>query len=126
MCARVDHDLKDKPADDQAVAVANFRHGKALVDHLNAFPDRRAINAVWHGDEVFLAGQQMCLAAQGLGIRACWIGYLDIAAAGRILRLPDEVACVYLLPMGYPAEEPKPAERKSFDEVVFRDRWGGQ
>ncbi len=123
MCVPLVRDLKTLPEDDPWIACNNLRFGSDLVDHLNAFSDRRAMMKYADTADIFIAGQQMVLAAESFGISSCWIGYLNIDRASRLLKLPDDIACLYLLPMGYPAVDPDPIERKSIDEVVFYDTW---
>jgi len=124
LCSRLTDDMKDLAADAPWLLASHLRYGKDLIDYLNSYPDRRAMRIFSDTCDVFLAGQQMALAAQDLGLRSCWIGYLDIDRASRLLKLPDDVACTYLLPIGYPAVDPEPIERKSLDEVVFRNTYG--
>jgi len=121
LCSRLLGDLRELPEDDPWLMSHHLRYGKALIDHLNAHDDRRAIRIFSDTCDVFFAGQQMVLAAQNLGLRSCWIGYLDIDRASRLLELPDDVACTYLLPIGYGAVDPEPIERKSLDDVVFHN-----
>ena len=123
MCAILADDLKDKLDDDDALKVNHFRFGKPLIDYLNAYPVRRAMRVFSDSSDVLIAGQQMALAAENLGLRSCWIGYLDIARAGELLELPDNIACTFLLPLGYPDETPEPIERKRRDQVVFHNTW---
>ncbi|MEC9487962.1 MAG: nitroreductase family protein, partial [Halanaerobium sp.] len=62
-------------------------------------------------------------AAVNYGLSACWIGHLDIEKASKILNLPDDMACHFLMPLGYPAEEPGSLARKPFSEIVFCEQW---
>ena len=42
-----------------------------------------------------------------MDLSACWIGDLDIShCADRILGLPSDVTCLFLMPVGYAAENP--------------------
>ena len=125
LCADISFDLKEADEDNFALTVNHCRFGEPLVDYCNAYPDRRAMNLLWHNAAGTTAGQQMYLAAVDLGLGACWVGYLDIAQASKLLQLPDHVACLFLMPIGYPAEVPEDIERKSIDQIVFRDRWAG-
>ena len=63
------------------------------------------------------------MAAVNFGLNACWVGYLDIARASQILNLPDHIACLYLMPVGYADDKPEKIERKPLEELVFYDEW---
>ncbi len=124
LCAKLIEDLKDRPPDDGWVNAMHLRFGKPLIDYLNAFPDRRAMDIYGDCCDVLLAGHQMLLAAHNFGLRGCWISYMDIARASSLLKLPDDYACLFVIPIGYSAAEPDPIERKSMDEVVFTNTFG--
>lgn len=125
MCVKLVKDLKEYSEDDLVLKVNHCRFGKELIDYLNKFPDRRAVKILTQNGDVFIPGQQMFLAAANHGLSACWIGYLDIEKAGEILQLPNNIACLFLLPVGYPDGEPDEVERKDFSQMVFYDQWGG-
>ena len=70
----------------------------------------------------------MMLAAADLGIGSCHsaVGFQDEARAA--LGFPADRECVMLLSLGYPAGGPlapieDPRNRRSFDDVVHRERW---
>ncbi|MBA7692872.1 hypothetical protein ES703_101444 [subsurface metagenome] len=60
-------------------------------------------------------------ADQGLG--TCWIGAFDPAAAREVLGLPDHVEPIAFTPLGYPADQPGPKERKPLSELVRYEKW---
>lgn len=124
LCARLNDDLAGRAEDDFVLQVNRERFGRAVIDHLNAFEDRQAIATVLQNGDVFIPGQQMFLAAASHGLSACWIGWLNIREAGRILGLPDEVVCLFLMPMGYPAVGPDPGHWRAIEQMTFQDRWG--
>ena len=57
------------------------------------------------------------LAATALGLGTVWVGAFDDAAVQRVLGT-TELLPVALLPVGYPAEEPEPAPRRSLRGLV--------
>jgi nitroreductase len=69
-----------------------------------------------------IPGEHIQLAAAALGIGSCWVGFLDTARASQILGLPKDWRCYYLIPIGYPAEEPE-SERKPLEKITFQNRW---
>lgn len=72
-----------------------------------------------------IAGTQMYLAAVNCGMSGCYVGYLNTDRASEILDLPEDVACLFLLPIGYAGEAPEGVERRSLPEFAFYDAWPG-
>jgi nitroreductase len=73
------------------------------------------------------ATMAMMLAATDLGIGSGHSAVGDQDACRRILGVPADRFCAYMLALGYPADRPlrpiaKP-DRRPFDEVVHRGRW---
>ena len=50
--------------------------------------------------------ENILLGAVSLGLGGCWIGAFNKANVHELLALPDDVECLYLVALGYPAEEP--------------------
>jgi nitroreductase len=73
--------------------------------------------------DVAIAMDHLILAAADLGLGTCWIGAFDPQAAREVLDLPDGVVPIAFTPLGYPADEPGPKERKSLSELVRYERW---
>jgi nitroreductase len=81
---------------------------------------------VWKGEhgrdylgvDVAIAMDHLILAAAELGLGTCWIGAFDAEAAREILNLPEDADPIVFTPLGYPADTPKPKERKPLDEIV--------
>jgi nitroreductase len=66
----------------------------------------------------------MVLAATALGYGTCWIGAFDEKEVKRILKVPENLTVVALLPVGVPNENPQPRPRKAFKEIFFNDSYG--
>jgi nitroreductase len=60
----------------------------------------------------------MILAAAELGLGTCWIANFNVLAACEILRLPKGIEPFLFTPLGYPADQPAPKERKPLSEIV--------
>jgi nitroreductase len=73
------------------------------------------------------ATMAMMLAAADLGIGSGHSAVGDQEACRRILAVPADHVCAYMLALGYPADRPlKPIakpNRRPFSEVVHRGRW---
>lgn len=63
------------------------------------------------------------LAATELDLGTCWIASFDPATACQYLELPQGVEPIVLTPLGYPANQPKPKERKPMAELVHYEKW---
>jgi nitroreductase len=71
-----------------------------------------------------IAIEHMVLAATALGYGTCWIGAFNEKEIKRILKIPESLAVIALLPMGVPDESPPPRPRKAFNEIFFKDCYG--
>jgi nitroreductase len=67
-----------------------------------------------------IAMDHMILAAAEAGLGTCWIADFDPAAARELLQPPEGVEPVLFTPLGFPADTPKPKERKPLAELVRR------
>ena len=78
----------------------------------------------WHLNDLMIAFEHLVLAATNLGLGTCWMG--QMGRDGRVkevLSIPEHVKVVAVTPLGYPAEEPGPKERKSLEEFVHWERF---
>ncbi len=64
------------------------------------------------------AVQNLLLAATALGYGSCWVGAFDERWVREVLELPAEYRPVALVPVGLPAEEPEPPERRPLKEIA--------
>ncbi len=69
------------------------------------------------------ATQNMLLTIHALGLGACWVGAFDEDAAATILKIPEGVRPVALIPLGYPDEKPYPPPRKDVEEVIHYEKF---
>ena len=77
-------------------------------------------------EDVGLAGGQIMLQAQALGLGTCWIGGLNRKALAAILKVPEDWEIVGLLTVGYPDEEPEPTPRKPLADIVHYGVFGNR
>jgi nitroreductase len=68
-----------------------------------------------------IAIDHMTLAAVAEGLGTCWVGHFKQSETRQALGVPDSAWVVELLPLGYPADQPKSKDRKALDEVVCYD-----
>jgi len=73
--------------------------------------------------DVAIALEHMCLQATELGLSTCWIGSFYPDRVRPIVGIPDGVAIIELLALGYPADALKEHRREPLERVVSFDRW---
>jgi nitroreductase len=122
-CGDISWDIANQPEDDFGLIVNCLRFGKDFVKAMNNFPDRRALMKLWNNGAPVLAGEHIALIAASHGLSSCWIGYLDVDKATKILNLPQNLACLFLLPVGYADEIPNERNLKNIEEISFYDTW---
>ncbi len=66
----------------------------------------------------------MILEAQELGIGSCWLGAIDRAGIKKLLGIEDKLDVVYLLALGYPAQEGDVFEMRDDDVHYYFDDEG--
>ena len=64
------------------------------------------------------AVQNILLCAKSMGLGTCWVGAFDEAKVTEILNLPEGLRPVAIIPVGEPAEDFKPQNRRTVDEIV--------
>lgn len=122
-CARLDKDWRGLPENDFGLRVNNLRFGDRFVRHLLAYPEWQE-TAVLLADAVpLIPAEHMILAAKAHGIEGCIIGWLDVQKASEILKLPEDIRCLYLLPVGYPARAPGAKKLRSLEEISFYETY---
>ena len=81
----------------------------------------------WTFYDMGQATMSMMLVAADLGIGSSHAAVDDQGLARRILGVPDDHFCVGLVAFGYPTDRPlvpiTHPRRRSFDDVVHRERW---
>ena len=73
-----------------------------------------------HADvDIAIATEHLCLAATEQGLGNCWVCNFDIEKLMATGLIPEGYTPSVLVPLGLPADEPRPKTRKPIDEV-----WG--
>ena len=78
-----------------------------------------ALNLEEHQTKI--PGTHMVLAALEHGVGSCWISRFNVMELAQLLKLPDGCLPSEILVFGYPDFEQEPRNKKSLDEIVFRD-----
>jgi nitroreductase len=122
ICGDISWDIADQSEDDFGLQVNYLRFGRDFIQHMNQYPDRKTVMKLFDNG-MPLGAEHIFLTAVSHGLSACYIGYLDTEKASRILELPENIVCFYLLPVGYPKEAAEPPKKKSIEEISFMDTW---
>lgn len=69
------------------------------------------------------ATMNMLLTAVSLGLGAAWVGSFKERPVQEILKLPDYIRPVGIIPLGHPAEIPEKPPRRGYKEVVHNEKW---
>ena len=72
---------------------------------------------------VSIACAFMILLAHELGIGTCWIGAFKEDEVKKILKIPDSVRIVAMIPLGYPDEDPSQRSRKGLDQIISFEKF---
>jgi len=76
--------------------------------------------------DIAIALDHLTLAAADLDLGTCWIGAFRQHDAHVALQLPKHIEPVAFTPLGYPAPSPVNKSRKSLDEIVHWECFGGK
>ena len=125
-CARLGTDVSELPENDFGVEVNRLRWGNTLWNYITACPERHGASVLLANSAPLIPMEHIALTAASLGLSTCFIGWLDTVRAGELLGLPDDIRCLYLLPVGYADEEPRAIERKTVQQISFTDRFDGK
>ena len=82
------------------------------------------VSKKWHDKDVMIAVEHMALVATTLGFGTCWIGAFDEKEVKRLLKIPNELSVIALLPIGIPDETPATRPRKEIPEIFFEEEYG--
>jgi nitroreductase len=73
--------------------------------------------------DVAIAMEHICLQAAELGLGTCWIGSFFPDQVRPILGIPEKVAIIELLALGYPAEPRRAPKREPVEKIVCFEKW---
>ena len=77
----------------------------------------------WLMYDMGLAMQNLCLAAQSIGLGTVLIGAFNIEDAEKVLGVPEDAAVVAMTPLGVPAAESRAPKRRAIEEFVHHDKY---
>jgi nitroreductase len=73
--------------------------------------------------DVAIALEHIALQAAELGLTTCWIGSFYPEKVRAVLGIPDNVAVVELMTLGYPADKWREPKRLRAEDIVCCEKW---
>lgn len=70
------------------------------------------------------ATENMLLAAHAIGLGACWVGAFKEEMARKVLKIPEPVRPVAIVPVGHVTRTPSVRPRKDLTEITYHDTYG--
>ena len=70
------------------------------------------------------ATQNMLLTAQAMGLATCWVGAFHEEKAKKVVKIPEGVRPVAIVPVGHATEKPRVRPRRPLNEIVYREIYG--
>lgn len=123
ICTRLGKDLAGLDEGDFELKVDKERFGEEFIEYLRDYHDQRKVSLLFENCNGLIPGEHIFLTAVDRGLKACWVGYLDIDEVSSILELPDNYVCQFLMPIGYPDEEPEEKNLKRKENLTFKNRY---
>lgn len=65
-----------------------------------------------------IAAEHICLAAAAVGLGSCWVCNFDPVTLKEAIGAESPWVPLAILPLGYPAADPRPTTRKPIDEIT--------
>jgi nitroreductase len=122
-CADTSWDITNQPDDDFGLIVNKLRFGSEFIKYLCEYPNPKECMALFGNATPLIPSEHIFLTAVSHGLSACFIGYLNVQEADKILKLPQHLTCLFLLPVGYADELPGDKQLKDKNQIVFYDQW---
>jgi nitroreductase len=66
-----------------------------------------------------IAGEHIALRALDFGLGTCWVRALDEQKIRELFNWGENLFVAALMPVGYPAESPKPRPRRTLPEIIL-------
>ncbi len=73
--------------------------------------------------DVAIALEHIALQAADLGLATCWIGSFYPEKVRAILGIPEDIAVIELMALGYAADKPKEPRRLPLKKILCYEKW---
>lgn len=108
----------------QAASQGFIAQAPIVIAAVSLDPEHMMSNEVLaYSVDAAIAIDHLTLVAASEGLGTCWIGAFDQKEAKRILQVPDEDKIVAILPLGFPADKPRPKARKKLEDIVCSEKF---
>ena len=67
--------------------------------------------------------QNILLASHAMGLGSVWVGAFREDPVSRMLKLPEYIRPVAIIPVGHPAENPQMKSRRPISEIMHVEEW---
>ncbi len=74
--------------------------------------------------DVAIAMEHIALQAVEEGLATCWIGSFNPDKVREILGIPQDIAIIELMCIGYPADKARKTNREPINRIVCYEEWG--
>ena len=73
--------------------------------------------------DVAIALEHISLQATELGLATCWIGSFETDKVREILGIPQDIAIIELMALGYPADGQRETSREPIENILCYEKW---
>ena len=73
--------------------------------------------------DVSIALEHIALQAAEIGLATCWIGSFNPDVVRNVLQIPEKVAIIELMTLGYPADSTSGTKREPVENIVCFNKW---
>ncbi len=119
--------VTDKKRKQQAADCTNqakaFGQAAALIAACSVCKDTMRCGQQIAPIDVAIALEHIALVATELGLATCWIGSFDTEKVRQILEIPENVAIIELMALGYPDNGKRQTAREPVKNFVCFDKW---
>ena len=91
--------------------------GKYVDEETSGFDLKRVLR------DTTIAITHILLEVDNQGLGACWCGAFTQDTIRPVLNIPDDKFVLAVIPVGYPAEEPKAKPRKDLNSILRYETW---
>lgn len=70
-----------------------------------------------------IAGENIVLAAESLGLGTCWVTWYVQEDIRPVLGIPEDKYVVAVITLGYADQTPNPRPRRALEEIIRYERW---
>jgi nitroreductase len=105
------------------VCVADIRVATTETGPLEVNEDTPGIGPKQIILDTAIAGENIVLAAESLGLGTCWVSWYVQDEIRSVLGIPSDKYVVAVITMGYADQTPKQRPRRSLEEIVRYERW---